>query len=200
MRGAEEAVTRAPRDRVRANALIDRALALMIDDPSWAWPWARSGGAMAAAAQIAACARRIGYPDMEGAINRVTAARPCLRLRAFNDRNDLIGCLAVAAVPLALLDPDAARTVLEQVESRGGIDPVSLPEVRGPWLTAWALVDLPKAATIFEAELASLDQEKTPHLRRTGILPMVELLSAPPDRREEILQRRSGGAESEQAN
>ena len=188
------AVSRAPRDPARANALIDRGLALMTEDPSWSGLWTESGGAMAAAAHIAACARRVDYPDMESAIMRVIAARPCLRLRALKDRSHLIGCLTISAVPLALLDPDAARTVLERVESLGGTDPVSLPNVRGSWLTAWALVDLAKAAAIFEAELVSLDQEQKPKLGRTGFFDLVELVSAPPHRREEVVQRRSGGA------
>ncbi len=188
------AVIQAPRDRARANALIDRALALMIDDPSWVGLWARSGGALAAAAHIAACARQIGYPDMDSAIMRVMAARPCHTLRALNDRDALIGSLAVSGVALALVDPDAARTVLERIESLCGIDPVSLPDIREPWLTAWALVDLAKAAAIFESELASLDQEKNPRLWRRGFFEMVELLSAPPDHREEVLQKRSGWA------
>ena len=46
-------------------ALIDRALAMMIDQRDWAGRSAWSGGEMAGAAHVAACARRIGYPDME---------------------------------------------------------------------------------------------------------------------------------------
>ncbi len=138
----------------------------MIGDPSWAW--ARSGGAM--------------------------AARPGQLPRAFKDRNDLIGSLAISAVPLALLDPDAARTVLERAESLGGIDLVSLPEVRESWLTAWALVNLAKAAAIFESELASLDQGRRSRVRRTDFFEMIELLVAPADRREDVLRRRSSGA------
>src|SRR5262249_22349945 len=67
------AVALAPRDRPRAFGLIDRALAMMIDRRKWTG----RGTEMAAAARIAICARRIGYPDMESVIMRVTAVRPC---------------------------------------------------------------------------------------------------------------------------
>ena len=55
------AVALAPRDRPRANGLIDRALTMMIDQRNWMG----DDNEMAVAARVAACARRIGYPDME---------------------------------------------------------------------------------------------------------------------------------------
>ena len=70
------AVALAPRDRARANSLIDRALAMMIFQRDWAGRSAWSGGEMAGAAHVALCARRIGYPDMESVVMRVLAARP----------------------------------------------------------------------------------------------------------------------------
>ncbi len=73
------AVALAPRDRARANALIDRALAMMIDERDSAGRSAWSGGEMAGAAHVALCARRIGYPDMESVVMRVIAARPTER-------------------------------------------------------------------------------------------------------------------------
>ncbi len=50
------AVALAPRDRARANALIDRALGMMIDRRDWANRSAWSGGEMAGAAHVALCA------------------------------------------------------------------------------------------------------------------------------------------------
>ena len=180
------AVALAPRDRARAWTLIDRALAILIDHPD---PFARSassGGEMASAAHIAECARRIGYPDMESAIMRVMACRP-IGSRGAGDRASLIHSIAVAAIPLALIDPDAARTVLEQVESRGGLDPAALPQVREPWLTAWALVDLKKAQALVDSELAALDATAKPDLQRTSFFPMVRILAILPQRREEAV-------------
>jgi hypothetical protein len=143
---------------------------------------------------VALCARRIGYPDMESAIMRVMAARPSDTRDASSDRTRLVRSITISAVPLALIDPGAARTVLEQVQSRSGFDPATPWSVREPWLIAWSLVDIDKARAIFDAELAALDQEKEVNFWSTGFLDMVELLATPPDRREEILGQRFGGA------
>jgi hypothetical protein len=188
------AVALAPRDRARANSLIDRALGMMIDQRDWANRSASSGGEMAGAAHVALCARRIGYRDMESVIMRVLAARPGSGRNASSERTRPISAIAVSTVPLALIDPGAARTVLEQLERRGGFDPATEWSTREPWLVAWSLADLQKARAVFESTLGSLDQQKEVNLWGTGIFEMVELLTAPPDRREAVLDRRAGGA------
>ena len=148
------AVALAPRDRARANSLIDRALAMMIDQRDWAGRSAWSGGEMAGAAHVALCARRIGYPDMESVVMRVIAARPTDGRNASSERTRLGRAIAVSTVSLALVDPEAARTVLEQLESRAGFDLAAEWSTREPWLIAWALVDLQKARAVFESALA----------------------------------------------
>jgi hypothetical protein len=188
------AVALAPRDRARASSLIDRALGMMIDQRDWAGRSEWSGGEMAGAAHVALCARRIGYPDMESVIMRVIAARPTGGRNASTERTRLVRAIAVSTVSLALVDPAAARTVLEQLESRAGFDPATEWNTREPWLVAWSLIDLQKAQTVVESALASLDQQKEVNLWGTGFFEMVELLTAAPDRREAILDKRAGGA------
>ncbi len=142
------AVAVAPRDRARAVALIDRALAMPIDQPREFQTWINSGGALAASAHIAAAARHAGYPDMDGAILRVMAVRTSPGGSFFDPAME-IQAAAMAAVPLALVDPGAARVLLEQIEARGGLDPARLAEVGGyDWLRAWGLVDLEKAGAL----------------------------------------------------
>ena len=136
---------------------------------------------MASAAHIAACARQIGYPDMESVIMRVMATRPC-NSRGARGRAGLVH--HGRHDPLALLDPGAARIMLEQIEARSGLDPAMLPNTRDPWLTAWALVDLPKAEALFEIQLAALESTANPNLQSTGFFRMVEILATPPQRRE----------------
>jgi RNA polymerase sigma factor (sigma-70 family) len=180
------AVALAPRDRARAFALIDRALALLIDDPD---PYDRSsssGAETAAAAHVAACARRIGYPDMESVIMRVMATR---RGQTRGNAVAQIRSATVAAVPLALIDPGAARTILEQIDARGGLDPSTLPNARDPWQTAWALVDLDRAEALFDAELAALEGTENVDLQRTSFFHMVRMLATPPGRREAAARR-----------
>jgi RNA polymerase sigma factor (sigma-70 family) len=188
------AVALAPRDRARANSLIDQALAMMIDQRDWAGRSAWSGGEMAGAAHVALCARRIGYPDMESVVMRVIAARPTDGRNASSERTRLGRAIAVSTVTLALVDPEAARTVLEQLESLARFDLAAEWSTREPWLIAWALVDLQKARAVFDSALASLDQQKEVNLWGAGVFQMVDLLTASPDRREAILDERAGGA------
>ena len=74
-----------------------------------------------------------------------------------------------------------ARAVLEQVEARGEFGPVTLWNTREPWLIDWGLVELERAPTIFEADLAALARErKEIKFRSTGMSQMVELVIASP--------------------
>ena len=101
---------------------------------------------MASAAHMAAAARHAGYPDMDSVIMRVMTTRVNPSGPRVDDPAVEIQSATMAAVPLALIDPGAARVLLQQIEARSGLDPVKLAEVAGrDWLRAWALVDLEKA-------------------------------------------------------
>jgi hypothetical protein len=179
------AVAVAPRDPARAIALIDRALALPIDRAEAFRSWIHFGGAMAPAAQVAACARHAGYPDMEGIIARVMATRTCPGDRDAHDPALEIRSATMAAVPLALVDPGAARVLLGQIEARSGLDPARLAEVAGDdWLRAWGLVDLERARALVDAQLGALEQARGVGLRNNPIFRMIDTLIQAPDRRE----------------
>lgn len=188
------AVALAPRDRARAHALIDRALAMMVDHRDPEGPTSE----LAAAARIASCARRIDYPDMQGAILRVLATRPGDLRGGGEDREYLIGWTTNAAKHLAVVDPGAARAVLEQIEARAGFDPVTDWRTRPPWLLAWGLVDLAKARAILDPALAALRREdegsrRARKLVDPEILELVDLLTASPDRREAVMETQTAG-------
>jgi hypothetical protein len=175
----------APRDQARAVALIDRALSLPVDRPEVFRFWINSGGAPVTAAHIALAARRAGYPDMDSVLMRVMAARPGPGDGILNDPATNVRIAARAAVPLALVDPGAARVLLEQIESRGGLDSARIAEVAGSdWLRAWALVDLDKAGSLVDAQLAALEKSRGARLRNSGLFGTLDLLLTPLDRRE----------------
>ncbi len=182
------AVALAPRDRARAFGLIERALAMMVDHPDGG---NRADDAIAVAARIAICARRIGYPDMESVVMQVMATRSVVDSPW--ERNWLLRCATQAALALALVDPDAARTVLEETEARSGPDATKEHDVREQRLMAWALVDLKRAEALVDAGLTELDGAKEVNLWGTGIFQTVEFLLKPPHRREEVLGEHSSG-------
>jgi RNA polymerase sigma factor (sigma-70 family) len=180
------AVALAPRDRARAFGLIDRALDMITDNSIAASP--STGYEMVAASHIAACARRIGYNDMESVVMRVIAARPAVWNGASFKKLQFV---SLATIELALLDPGMARTALDQTAANCksvGIDPAAFPNDRGRWLLASALVDLEKAETLFETELAALGEIDEPDLRFQGFVDTAKLLATPPERREAALQ------------
>ena len=184
------AIAVAPRDRPRAFALIDRALASPVDRPRLYESWINSGGAMASAAHMAAAARQVGYPDMNSVIMRVMTTRVNPSGPRVHDPAMQVQSATIAAVPLALIDAGAARVLLQQLEARSGLDPVSVAKVASrDWLRAWALVDLEKAETLFQAQLASLEGTEDVKLEKTGFFGMTQILTQPPHRRIEAVFR-----------
>ena len=185
------AVALAPRDRERAFALVDRALAILIDDSATSATSTKSADEIfLAAAHVAARAQQIGYPDMDSVIMRVMAARPTA---AVSGPGREIRLSILATVSLALVDPAAAEVALKQLEERlgsGASDPAKLHYTRGPWFTAWSLVDLKKAAPLFEVELTDLEQNENanPATLLRNFVTTVELLATPPELRESALQ------------
>ncbi len=183
------AVPLAPHDRTRAFALIDRALAMLSDDPATAGVSPYTGDdQMLAAAHIAARARQIGYPDMESVVMRVMAARPA-NLDGGPERQIRFTTLAI--ISLALVDPETAFSALNQLEARlgsGVYNPAKLGGARAPWLTAWALVDLNKAAKLFDDELAAVQGNDNGDVLIQGFFNMAKVLATPPERREASLQ------------
>ena len=111
-------------------------------------------------------------------------------VNAYFDRDGIIATQPQHEVEV---NPGAARALLEQIEARGGLDPITLWKTREPWLTAWALVDLKKAESLFEDGLTALEGAKEVDLWNAGCFRMVELLATPPHRREEALGRGSRG-------
>ena len=175
----------APRDRDRAFALIDRALAMTMGVSTAGAGEAFADDAMLAAAHVAARARQIDYPDMESVLMRVMATR---HGRWQGDRSAQGRFSMLSVISLALLDPATARTALEQLETRGGLNPVAFPIARRPRLLAWALLDIEKAQAVFEAEVATLDRERNPVPLIRGMLFAVEALATPPEGREMALK------------
>lgn len=184
----------APRDRARAFALVDRALALPIDKPEPFGSYTYFGAALASSAGIALNARRIGYPDMEGVVMRVMAARVDGQ-HGFNDPAMQAQAATIAAPLVALLDPSAAATVLGQIEARSGLSQAALASVTGEWwLAAWALADVKHAEGIVEAQLEALKTAREPDQILHGLSKMIEVLIIPPRRREAELRRLIGAA------
>ena len=147
-----------------------------------------TGYEMLAAAHIAACARQIGYPDMEGVVMRVLAARPA---DWRGDPFKKLQFVSLAMIGLAPLDPGTARNALGQIEVQSDavrISPAAFPNDRGRWLTASALADLEKAKTLCESELAALGDSDDRNLLFQGLLNTAKLLATPPHRREAALQ------------
>ena len=99
---------------------------------------------------MAAAARQVGYPDMNCVIMKVMTTRVNPSGPRVHDPAMQVRSAAIAAVPLALIDAGAARVVLQQLEARSGLDPVSVAEVASrDWLRAglWSTSRRPKASS-----------------------------------------------------
>src|SRR5262249_15645847 len=107
------AVAVAPKDKKLAYSLIDRSLALYVDEPEEFRSWSNYGGPMVVPARVAGLAHEIGYPDMEIVIARVLAVRQSSR---YESPARVTESHLATAMILALTDPTTARQILRGIE------------------------------------------------------------------------------------
>ncbi|MGH7138209.1 MAG: carboxypeptidase regulatory-like domain-containing protein, partial [Pirellulales bacterium] len=172
------AVQTAPRDQAAAYEMIDRSLALYLDEPDEFRSWTNYGGRPVLAAWVARQARAIGYPDMHSVVMRVLATRPTAR-----DEHDPVRRLEASVATawvLAFSAPATARDLLRALVPASDLVGSGHSSVRrGEWLNAWALADPERAKQIFERELAAVRDTPNVDLQRTGLLRTAEMLSQP---------------------
>jgi hypothetical protein len=179
------AVAIAPRDRELAYSVIDRSLAIYLDQADFFRGW-NNPDVSGLAARVAIQARDIGYPDLDSVVARVLALRPTIQ----QDSPARVAEAHVAtAMILALADPPAARELLRAAESHAETIGSGLSGIRHHyWLQAWALADLPHAAQLFRKELESVKSRPKASLSERGLIGMLDILTTrPEDRTHRIL-------------
>jgi hypothetical protein len=176
----------APHDSPKAFELIDQALALCSPVSRPEQNAIVEVRRAECGARIALLAEKAGYPDMKSIIAQVLALRltpdeqPSAELRA--------EALINAARPLALLDREAARALLSGVpRPPAPTDERARESKLATWLEAWTLVDVAQADKRFHEVLADEGPRISAEYVDSGLLPMIRLLSTPPDDREQAL-------------
>jgi len=188
------AVAVARRAPEQAFALIDRALALLIDRSG------SSGELDTVAAMVALCARRVGYPDMESVLARVLATRAVMESvqgQVFTSRSLASRSSTVALI--SLLDPAVAREMLLQAKaSAGSLSMPQPPESGGLSLSrvrrrphleliARVIADFAQAQKAIDDALAEVDHTKGVSPQTHALTELAKVLAASPVHREEIL-------------
>ncbi|HLJ94844.1 MAG TPA: sigma-70 family RNA polymerase sigma factor, partial [Gemmataceae bacterium] len=181
------AVAVAPRDKKLADSLIDRSLAIYVDESEKLRSWSNNGGPSVFAARVAGLAQKIGYPDMESIIARVLAVR---QTNYYESPARVIESHLATAMILALTDPATARQILHAIEPQSAAIGTGYSSIRRRyWLPAWALADLPHAVELFDRELAGLQEKDTIDLQDNGMTGMIAILTIPPpERAQHLLQ------------
>lgn len=184
------AVAVAPRDKKLAYSLIDRSLAIYVDESKEFQSWSNYGAPSVFAARVAGMAQKIGYPDMDSVLARVLAVRQTNR---YESPARVTESHLATALILALTDPAAARQILRAIEPRNAVIGTGYSSIRRNfWLPAWALADLPHAVELFDRELAGLAMKDTINLQENGMVGMIEILTIPPPERARHLLRYYG--------
>jgi protocatechuate 3,4-dioxygenase beta subunit len=184
------AVAVAPKDQKLAISLIDRSLAIYVDEPEEFRQWSSWGAPSVFAARVAGQAHEIGYPDMDSVIARVLAVR---QIDRYESPARVTESHAATALILALTDATTAKQILRSIEPRNAVIGTGYSSIRRQlWLPAWALADLHHAGELFDRELASFKEKATIDLQDNGMTRMVEILTIPPEERPRRLLRSYG--------
>ena len=171
----------APRDKARACALVDRALAGLTTprDPRSGVVYGNGLGAISAGTLVLQAAR-IGHPDMLSVVNRALAARLCAS--QLYSPVQAAECNAQLAALLAMADPATARDVLQWLEPQS--EQLAHPRSSGNcdcWILAWLLAEPSRGRELFEKRLLELKAKPGDYqfyqlleLVRTLVLPVQE--------------------------
>ncbi len=183
------AVAVAPRDRQLAHSLIDKSMAIYWDQAEEFRSWGNYGGRTAFAAFVVVQAKQIGYPDIGLLINRVLAMRPA-GTDVWSPRGGQEAAILTAGI-LALVDPECARQLLLSAAPQQPAAEVAGAVMENlDLLQAWALIDLDYAVKLIESRV---EAAKGNDFWTSYLIYTLDLLTTPPDRRAEVLLRRSGG-------
>jgi hypothetical protein len=182
-----------PQDRARACSLVDRAFA------TYRQPSGRSfevyGGRAAQAALLAAQAKAIGHPDVQGLVYRVLAMRPTSK-NSYSPVAAQESNVAIALF-LAMADPGAAKQILQVIEPASDAIGTGCTGIgRDTWFNAWALADPQRAMELVERELASAKGNPAVENARRSATEMARLWATPPKDRPKLLAERFGNLAS----
>jgi protocatechuate 3,4-dioxygenase beta subunit len=146
----------APRDKARACALVDRALAGLSAprDPRFGPVYGNGLGAIEAGTLVLQAAR-IGHPDMRAVVGRALAARLCAS-QSYSPVQSA-ECNAQLAALLAMADPATARDVLQWLEPQSA--QLAHPRFTGNcdcWVLAWLVAEPARGRELFQRKLTEL--------------------------------------------
>jgi len=169
----------APRNKDLAFSLIDRGLAAL---PQSSEKVAVEGGRGSVGAFLAVQARQIGYPDMESVVYRVLALRPTAKDEPTPWQ--VFDSSAIMAAVLALADAEAAKEILQGLESRSeAFGPSGSRTGRENRLKGWALAYVDRAEQRLQTELSRIKDDPKPDFWESGFMWMVYMLATPPSER-----------------
>jgi hypothetical protein len=172
----------AGRDRKLAWSLIDQALALYLDQPEAFNSWTNYGGRAVFAAWTAGQAQVLGYPDPASAAARALACQLGGH-EAHSPAHALETQVRMAKV-LALVDPSAARHLLERVAPQQNVLGTGYSGFeKQDWLLARCLADPERGPVLIDEAIAKLDAKDRNAFYNSGLMQLAKVLSAPPEQR-----------------
>ncbi len=182
----------AGRDRKLAWSLIDQALALYLDQPEPFRSWSGYGGRAVFASWTAGQAHALGYPDPAGAVARALACQMSGR-EAYSPAHVLENRVRMAKV-LALVDPSAARQLLERVVAQQTVLGTGYSGFeKQDWLLARCLADPERGPALVDEAIAKLNPKENMAFYYSGLMQLAQVLSAPPERRVRLVMGLNSG-------
>jgi len=172
----------AQQDRKLAWSLIDQALAIYLDQPEPFRSWSNFGGRAVLAAWTAGQAHALGYPDLASAVARALACQLSAQ-EAHSPAHALETKVRMAKV-LALVDPSAARQLLERVVPQQAVLGTGYSGFEmQDWLVARCLAAPQRGPALVDEAIAKLDAKNERAFYQSGLMQLAQVLSAPPERR-----------------
>jgi hypothetical protein len=186
------AAASAARDRKLAWSLIDKALAIYLDQADAFRSWSNYGGRSTFAAWTAGQAQALGYPDMASVVAQVLACRPTGQ-EAHSPAHALEIQVRMAKV-LALVDPAVARQMVDRVHPQQALLGTGYSGFeRKDWLLARCLANPARGPALVDETMAHLDRKDNMAFYHSGLMQLAQVLTEPPERRVRVVMGLNSG-------